>query len=49
MHQQEPLQEQINSIIALISSGQKQEVLDAAEDLMKYYPKKMITLKLIQQ
>jgi hypothetical protein len=48
MYQQEPLQEQINSIIALFSSGQAQEALDAIGVLIKDYPKKLITLKLIQ-
>ena len=38
MHQQEPLQEQINRIIALFSSGQVQEALDAVEVLIKDYP-----------
>ena len=38
MYQQEPLQEQINSIIALFSSGQVQEALDAVAVLIKDYP-----------
>ena len=48
MNQQEPLQEQINPIIALFSSGQSQEALDAVEVLIIEYPKKLITLKIIQ-
>jgi len=38
MHQQEPLQVQINSIIALFSSGQVQEALNVVETLIKDYP-----------
>jgi tetratricopeptide (TPR) repeat protein len=38
MHQQEPLQEQINRIIALFSSGQAQEALDSVRALIKDYP-----------
>ena len=41
-NQQVPLQEQINSIIALISSGQTQEALDAAEAKIKDYPNEPI-------
>jgi len=37
-NQQGPLQEQINSIIALFSSGQTEEALDNVEDLIKDYP-----------
>jgi len=48
MHQQEPLQEQINRIIALFSSGQVQEALDAVEVLIKDYPNELIRIKLIQ-
>ena len=41
-NQQVPLQEQINSIIALISSGQTQEALDAVEVLIKDYPNELV-------
>ena len=33
-----PLQTEINSVIALYSNGQKQEALDSAEALIKDYP-----------
>ena len=48
MHQQEPLQAQINPIIALFSSGQAQEALDTVEVLIKDYPNELIRIKLIQ-
>ena len=38
MHQEKPPQAQINSVIALFSSGQMQEVLDSVETLIKDYP-----------
>ena len=38
MHQQEPPQEKIDSVIALYSNGQAQEALDSAEALIKDYP-----------
>ena len=41
-NQQVPRQEQINSIIALISSGQTQEALEAIEALIKDHPNKPI-------
>jgi len=41
-NQQVPLQEQINSIIALISSGQTQEAFDAIEALIKDHPNEPI-------
>ena len=41
-NQQGPLQEQINPIIALISSGQTQEALDSVEVLIKDYPNELV-------
>jgi len=41
-NQQDRLQEQINPIIALISSGQTQEALDAVEVLIKDYPNELV-------
>ena len=41
-NQQGLLQEQINSIIALFSSGQIQEALDAVEALIKDYPDELV-------
>ena len=41
-NQQVSLQEQINSIIALISSGQTQEAFDAVEALIKDHPNEPI-------
>jgi len=38
MHQEKPPQAQINSVIALFSSGQMQEALDSVETLIKDYP-----------
>ena len=38
MHQEKPPQAQINSVIALFSSGQIQEALDSVETLIKDYP-----------
>ena len=43
-----PLQTEINSVIKLYSNGQTQGALDAIGVLIKDYPKKLITLKLIQ-
>ena len=37
MHQEKPPQAQINSVIALFSSGQMQEALDSVETLIKDY------------
>ena len=44
MHQEKLPQAQINSVIALFSSGQMQEALDSVETLIKDYPDEVTKL-----